>query len=164
MGGKVLVTVKAAQESFLVVDLKDYLYLFDRDVSVRRTEFRGVLLIEGSRDSRELANILINSPIPDTVMTTIVPILTEGFFSSMKDIIHVVNQLLNNMRCSSFLVRCRLRGSTVGDAECEDRIRELLRSMGFKVVLKGSSECVVDVQGLRNWFGVYVGSAGFVRV
>lgn len=164
MCGKVLITVKASQETYLMADIKDYLYLFDRNVSVKRTEFKGVLLIEGDRNSKDLAYTLINSPIPATVITTIVPILIEGYFTSINNIIDSISQLLQGITCTSFMVRCRLRDSPVGDEECEIKIRELLRNMGFKVILKGISDCVIDVQGLRNWFGVYVGSSDFIRV
>ncbi|WP_069807398.1 hypothetical protein [Vulcanisaeta thermophila] len=164
MCGKVIVTVKASQESFLIADIRDYLFLSDRSVSVKSTGFRGVLLIESSLDPKELSLLLINSPIPSTVMSTVVPILTEGHLTSMSDIVNTILPLLKGAPCTTFIVRCRLRESPISDGECESGLRELIRTMGFRVIARGEGDCVVYVQGIRDWFGVYVGSRAFVRV
>lgn len=161
--GKVLITVNLSFEHSLRSDIKDYLFLLDRNVEVRGTEFRGVLIVETTRSPTEIAQALINSPIPENALTTVVPIAVEGTYSSLEDI---VNAVRSNMAggCRGFIVRCRLRGSSISNDDCERAIIRFVRSLGFQAMFRGDADCAVVVEGLGNWFGIYVGPRAFVRV
>jgi len=94
MVSKVIVTVKLSFEHSLKQDIRDYLFSIDRNINIRGTVFRGVLLIETTRDSKDIASILINSPIPGDALTTIVPIIDEGNYSNLNDIINMVSMMI----------------------------------------------------------------------
>ncbi|KUO93540.1 MAG: hypothetical protein AT717_06990 [Vulcanisaeta sp. CIS_19] len=163
MVSKVIVTVELSFEHSLKQDIRDYLFLIDRNINIRGTVFRGVLLIETTRDSRDIASILINSPIPNNALTTIVPIIDEGNYNNLNDIINMVSRNLGS-GCRSFIVRCRLRNSPISDDSCERAIINFLRNKGVHAVFRGESDCAVVVEGLDNWAGIYVGSRVYVRV
>jgi tRNA(Ser,Leu) C12 N-acetylase TAN1 len=161
--GKVLITVNLSFEHSIRSDIKDYLFFLDRNVKISETEFRGVLMIESMRDSLEVASALINSPIPESALATVTPIIVEGFYGNLNDIVNVVRGNINS-GCSAFIIRCRLRGSAVSNNDCETALVSLVRGLGFRAMFRGDADCVVIVEGLGHWFGVYVGSRGFVRV
>ncbi len=163
MVGKVLITVKSSFEYVIRRDIRDYLFFFDRSVSVKTTEFRGVLMVETSGDPRYVANLLINAPIPEDVITSIVPIIHEGSYRTLNDLINIIHGYLSS-DCRAYVVRCRLRGSLIGDNECENEVINLLRGLGFRAMYRGSSDCAVVIEGLGDWFGIYVGPRSLVRV
>ncbi len=166
MVNKVLITVKSSFEYSVRQDIRDYLFFFDKDVNVRATEFRGgVLIVETSKDPRYVANLLINAPIPESVLTSIVPIIYEGSYNTVNDLISVVRKYVSS-DCRVYVVRCRLRGSLISNNDCENALINLLRGgLGFRAVYRGGdSDCVVIIEGLVDWFGIYVGPRSFVRV
>ncbi|WP_054857911.1 hypothetical protein [Vulcanisaeta sp. JCM 16159] len=163
MVNKVLVTVRASFEYGIRQDIRDYLFFFDRDVNVRATEFRGVLIIEVSKDPRHVAQFLINAPIPENVLTSIVPIIYEGNYSTINDLVSSVRDHVSG-DCRAYIVKCRLRGSSIGNDNCENAVIGLLRVLGFRTMYRGASDCAVIIEGLGNWFGIYVGPRSFVRV
>ncbi len=156
MVNKVLITVKSSFEYGVRQDIRDYLFFFDRGVNVRATEFRGVLIVETNRDSRYVANLLINAPIPESVLTSIVPIIYEGIYNTINDLMVVVRKYVSS-DCRAYVVKCRLRGSSISNSNCENAIINMLRSLGFHAMYRGDSDCAVVVEGLGNWFGIYVG-------
>ncbi|BDR93571.1 hypothetical protein [Vulcanisaeta souniana] len=163
MTGKVLITVKLSFEYYLRQDIKDYLFFFDQNVKVNPTEFRGVLIVESMKDPRQIANLLINSPISDSVLTSVVPIITEGNYNVLSDLLGHVRDNINH-GCRAFIVRCRLRGSLIGNDECERAVITLVRNFGFHAVYRGDTDCAIVIEGLGSWFGIYVGPRSFVKV
>ena len=163
MVNRVLITVRSSFEYSIRQDIKDYLFLFDRDVDVRATEFRGVLIVETNRDPKYVAHLLINAPIPENVLTSIVPIIYEGSYNSINDFIGIIRERISS-DCKSYIVRCRLRGSSISDSDCENTIINLLRGLGFRALYRGDAECAIVIEGLGNWYGIYIGSRSFTRV
>ncbi|MGC8542499.1 MAG: hypothetical protein ACP5NQ_01055 [Vulcanisaeta sp.] len=161
--GKVLITVNLSFEYSLRRDIKDYLFFHDRNVEIKGTEYRGVFIIESSKDPVFIATILINSPIPENALTTIVPITMEGLYSNLDDLIDKVRKNISG-NCGSFIVRCRLRGSHISNEMCEEAIINLLRSQGFHAMFRGDADCAIIIEGLSNWFGAYIGPRASVRV
>ncbi|ADY01099.1 hypothetical protein VMUT_0889 [Vulcanisaeta moutnovskia 768-28] len=160
---KVVITVKSSFEYHVKHDIRDYLFFFDRNVNVRATEFRGVLIIETTRDPKYIASLLINAPIPENILTSIVPIITDGSYSTITEVTDEVRKYISS-DCEGYTVRCRLRGSPISNNDCENAIINLLRSLGFRAMYRGNTDCAVIVEGLGNWFGVYAGPRSFVRV
>ncbi|WP_243678087.1 THUMP domain-containing protein [Vulcanisaeta distributa] len=136
MVNKVLITVKSSFEYGVRQDIRDYLFFFDRDVSVRATEFRGVLIVETNIDPKYVAGLLINAPIPENVLTSIIPIIHEGSYNTINDLIDVVRRYVSS-DCETYVVRCRLRGSLISDSDCESSIINLLRGLGFHAMYRG---------------------------
>ena len=163
MVNKVLITVRSSFEYSIRQDIKDYLFFLDKDVNVKTTEFRGVLIVETNKDPKYVAHHLINAPIPENVLTSIVPIIYEGSYNSINDVIDIVRKYVGG-DCKDYIVRCRLRGSSISDSDCENSIIDLLRGLGFRALYRGDTECAIIIEGLGNWLGIYVGSRFFTRV
>ena len=160
---KVLITVKSSFEHSIRQDIKDYLFFLDKDVNVKVTEFKGVLIVETNRDPKYVAQQLINAPIPENVLTSIVPIIYEGSYNSINDFIGIIRKHVSS-DCRDYIVKCRLRGSSISDNDCENAIINLLRSLGFRALYRGDTDCAIIIEGLGNWFGIYVGPRSFTRV
>ncbi len=161
---KVLITVKSSFEYGIKQDIRDYLFFFDKDVNVKATEFKGVLIVETGKDPKYVASLLVNAPIPESVLTSIVPIIYEGSYNTVNDLISAVRKYVSG-DCRVYVVRCRLRGSLISNSDCENALINLLRGLGFRAIYRGGdSDCVVIIEGLVNWFGIYVGPRSFVRV
>ena len=163
MVGRVLITVKSSFEYYLRQDIKDYLFFFDQTVKVSLTEFRGVLIVESMKDPKDIAKLLINAPIPDSVLTSVVPIIIEGSYNVLSDLLGHVRDNIDH-GCRAFIVRCRLRGSSISNDECERAVIALVRNFGFHAVHRGDTDCAIVIEGLGSWFGIYVGPRSFVRV
>ena len=163
MRNKVLITVRSSFEYSIRQDIKDYLFFFDRDVNVKATEFRGVLIVETNKDPKYVAHLLINAPIPESVLTSIVPVIYEGNYNSVNDLIGIIREHIGG-DCKGYIVRCRLRGSSISNSDCENTIINLLRGLGFRALYRGDADCAIVVEGLGNWFGIYVGPRSFMRV
>ncbi len=163
MTNKVLITVKLAFEHSIKQDVKDYLFLIDRNVHVRDTGFRGVFIIETTKDPIYIADVLMNSPIPGSALPSVVPIIHEGYYKDLGDIVNIV---IKNLRadCSSIIVKCRLRNSPISDDACERAIINALRNSGLRASFKGEGDCAVVVEGLNDWVGIYVGPRAHVRI
>jgi len=148
--GKLVVTIRLPYVEQVIRDIRDYLYPRDESVRIVRTRFRGVAIIESSLDSLEIAKLVLNSPIPGHVLNRVVPIILESKWSSLEDIVRIVR----GIPCNPSLVRCRLRGIG-GDSACEERLRSSLM-MG--------TDCVLIVEGIDDWVGVYAGPPVYVRL
>ncbi|OYT25961.1 MAG: hypothetical protein B6V02_02610 [Thermoprotei archaeon ex4572_64] len=165
--GKIIITTMAFKEKFLAEEIKEYLYL--RGLSnIEYQVFNnmpGILIIDSSISSIELARIMLSSPL-SRYFSRLVPILYETKFSKPEELANTILKEFRELllRCSSFVVRCKLRSINASDSEYERIIGEIIRNEVNLKVNCESPNCIVIIECIEEWCGVYVGNFDYVRV
>ncbi len=165
--GKIIITTIAFKEKPLAEEIREYLYLR----GLCNIEYQvfdnmpGILIINSSISSIELARVILNSPL-SRYFSRLVPILYETKFSKPEELANTILKEFREFlsRCSDFVVRCKLRNIDASDSEYERIIGEIIRN---EVKLKVSCEapsCIVIIECIEKWCGIYVGNFEYIRV
>ncbi len=168
--GKVLLTVKPFSEARIAEEIRNYVYVrFGVEVRVITTRYAGVLIVESDKmSSLELAKIVRGSAPIARLVRKVVPITLEVNVERADDVVRAVERAPVRealSTCRSFAVRCKFRGFR-GEHAAEKRIGDVIKSLtGLSVNLR-DPDCIVIVECIDRWCGVYMGrlSSDIVRI
>ena len=161
--GKVILTTEAFKEWKVASEFKNFFLTRGLDINIIIfNKYPGFFIIECSeKDSITLAKLITNTAILIRLVKKVIPIIYEFNVSSLNDVIkNVIDFLKRNFEflknCLTYLVRCEFRGFR-GEYTIEKEIGKFVKENCNIKVSTSNPECVIIIQCVENWCGLYVG-------